>query len=175
MSQMEAKILYDNMIKIVTKYAPDRGKVLEVGCGSGDIATILAMRTHSFVYGVDQQRSSILEARSVSDFLENVSYNIGEAEELDFTDNFFDFVYSIRTLHEMADAEKSLKEMQRVLRPGGVLLVIDWTKEAAATILLVPENSFSPKEIKEMACLIGFTHFSISTKNNIYFILVAQK
>lgn len=80
-----------------------------------------------------------------------------EAEEPNFSDDFFHLAYSIRTLHETR-AEKSLKEIWGVLARGGVLIIIDWTKEEAASW---SEESFSQEELGEMLSETGFTQFNI--------------
>jgi len=92
------------------------------------------------------------------------------SEKLDFQDNFFKLVYSIRTLHEI-NAKKSLKEMYRVLVSNGVLIIMDWTKKAAASW---SEKSFDQNELKQMILHAGFARFKIQIKNDLY-VLIAKK
>ena len=92
------------------------------------------------------------------------------AEKLNFQDDFFKLVYSIRTLHE-TNAKKSLKEIYRVLVPNGMLVIIDWTKKAATAW---SEKSFDPDKLKQMLLHAGFARFKIRIKNDLY-ALIAKK
>lgn len=152
------------------QYVPKKGRILEIGCESGDVSMMLARETKNITYGVDNSKSAISEAKRKSCNLKNIFFDVMKAEELNFPDDFFHFVYSIRTLHE-TKAKKSLCEMYRVLVPGGMLIIIDWTKEAAAGW---SEKSFDLEELRAMLSHIGFAHFSIEVKNDCY-VLIAKK
>lgn len=160
----------EDISKLIMRYTPKRGRILEVGCESGDVSVVLARRTKNIIYGVDNSKSVISEAKRKSRNLKNIFFDVMKAEELNFPDDFFHLVYSIRTLHE-TKAKKSLGEMYRVLVPGGTLIIIDWTKEAAASW---SEKSFDPEELGAMLSHIGFAHFSIDVRNDFYE-LVARK
>jgi ubiquinone/menaquinone biosynthesis C-methylase UbiE len=160
----------EEIVKLIMRHVPKGGRILEIGCGSGDVSLALARETENIIYGVDSSKSAIFEAKRRSSNLKNIFFEVMRAEELNFPDNFFNLIYSVRTLHE-TKAKESLGEMYRVLVPGGRLIIIDWTKEAAASW---SEKSFDPEELEGMLSHIGFTHFSIKVKNDFYE-LVARK
>lgn len=106
----------------LTYWGFDRFKdklVLDVGCGPGWLTVNYAINGAK-AYAID------LTTRAVSltkDFLryKGVSANVneGNAEDLIFKDNFFDLVVASGVLHHTTDVLKAMKEVYRVLKPGG--------------------------------------------------------
>lgn len=181
------------ILKLIIRHAPKKGRILEVGCKDCNIAVALASmvtgyvkktsgksngrikelhiinKTKNIIYGVDKSELAIANAKQKSRQLKNVFCNVMRAEKLDFQDGFFDLIYSIRTLHE-TNAKKSLKEMRRVLASDGTLIIIDWTKKAAASW---SEKSFNSNELRQMLLHAGFARFKIWTKGDLY-VLIAK-
>jgi ubiquinone/menaquinone biosynthesis C-methylase UbiE len=184
----------EEILKLIMRHAPKKGRILEVGCKHCDIAIALASvvigyvkktsgkpkgkihdlhvldRTKNIIYGIDSSKLAITNAKKKSRHLTNIFCNVMRAEKLDFRDNFFKLVYSIRTLHE-TNAKNSLKEMYRVLTPNGILVIIDWTKQVATAW---SEKSFDPDELKQMILHAGFARFKIQIKNDFY-VLITKK
>lgn len=94
-------------------------RVLEVGVGSGSHAQFLAAHAKSFV-GIDitdyAVRSTCERLRLLG--LEGEIVRM-DAEQMGFPDNSFDFVWSWGVIHHSSNTEKVLREILRVLRPGG--------------------------------------------------------
>jgi ubiquinone/menaquinone biosynthesis C-methylase UbiE len=104
-------------------------RVLDVGCGTGYFARLLAdaVGPEGTVVGVDPSPEMIAYAsRNASDF-PNCQFRVGEAESLRFPAEHFDVVVSSLVMHHVSEASRvpALSEMRRVLRPGGTLLVAD--------------------------------------------------
>jgi SAM-dependent methyltransferase len=93
--------------------------VLEIGVGFGSHAQLLAPRARSYV-GIDLTTDAV-GATKRRFALANVSGTIlqMDAEMMDFPDASFDFIWSWGVIHHSADTGRILKEMHRVLRPGG--------------------------------------------------------
>ena len=111
-------------------------RALDVCCGTGDIALALA-RGGPEVTGLDfsQAMLEIARARSqrseVSDRKSEVHAPIflqGDAQQLPFPDNSFDAVTIGYGLRNLSSCETGLREMLRVARPGGRLVVLDFGK-----------------------------------------------
>ncbi|MFC1563556.1 class I SAM-dependent methyltransferase [candidate division KSB1 bacterium] len=80
----------------------------------------------------------------------NVSFTRESAEELSFPDNTFDRVFSISVIEHMPDnvIMRSMREMERVLKPGGLLLLtFDYHPEEEPGIIGFTENDFREKAL----------------------------
>jgi ubiquinone/menaquinone biosynthesis C-methylase UbiE len=106
-------------------------RVLDVGCGTGYFARMLArsVGTDGRVVGVDASPEMIQYAsRHASvDHVKNLRFQIGAAESLAFPDQHFDVAVSSLFIHHLpADLQlTAVRELSRVLRPGGTLLLAD--------------------------------------------------
>ena len=104
--------------------------VLDVGCGPGLDLIPLAERVgpEGLVIGVDPDRQLLWEAEQVKGGRENIRLVEGTAEHLPFPEAMFDRVRTDRVLQHLPQPEQALAEFWRVLRPGGVLTLIepDW-------------------------------------------------
>lgn len=98
--------------------------VLEIGVGYGSHAQLLAPRSGTYV-GIDlTARATAMTKSRLALF--NVPGRIlqMDAEAMDFADGSFDFIWSWGVIHHSADTGRILKEMHRVLRPGGQATVM---------------------------------------------------
>jgi ubiquinone/menaquinone biosynthesis C-methylase UbiE len=110
-------------------------KVLEIGSGDGTLAVTLAERGASIV-GLDASRP-MLDAAAARVTMANADVALcrGLAEALPFADDAFDAVVAVTILCFVDDAEGTFKEIGRVLRPGGRLVIGElgrWSTWAAA-------------------------------------------
>jgi SAM-dependent methyltransferase len=94
-----------------------RGKVLDVGCGAGSVAkAVKRERTDLQVFGCEMSRSALAVADATPD---GVAFKLATAERLPFADGELDFVWIFDVLEHVDDPAKVLREVARVLRPGG--------------------------------------------------------
>lgn len=98
--------------------------VLEIGCGLGTDGAQFAMAGADYV-GVDLTDAAVELARKHFE-LSNLrgSFRTADAEKLDFADDTFDVVYSHGVLHHTPDTESAVREVHRVLKPGGRAIVM---------------------------------------------------
>ncbi|MDQ1280539.1 MAG: hypothetical protein QG670_1802 [Thermoproteota archaeon] len=101
-------------------------RVLDLGCGPGILTTALASHV-SEVVGLDITPEMIERAcqRSIKLGLQNVRFEVGEAENLPFGDSYFDAIVTRLTFHHFTSPARVLGEMVRVLRRGGKLIIAD--------------------------------------------------
>jgi ubiquinone/menaquinone biosynthesis C-methylase UbiE len=105
-------------------------RVLDVGCGPGYFARMLAEATGpgGSVVGIDAAPEMTEYAGRRARRLTNCRFQPGAAEAIPFADGAFDVVVSSLMMHHLpADARaRAVREMLRVLRPGGTLLLADY-------------------------------------------------
>ena len=88
-------------------------KLLVVGCGSGLEAAILAQRLGAEDFGIDIEDNFDRQA------LKFAKLQTGDAMNLSFADETFDFVFSYHALEHIENPNKALREIHRVLKTGG--------------------------------------------------------
>ncbi|OJV96815.1 MAG: hypothetical protein BGO43_00830 [Gammaproteobacteria bacterium 39-13] len=104
--------------------------VLDVGCGIGHWGFTLApfLNSKTKLYGIDPEPAWVEKATTRAQekgISERFHYQIGKAEKIPFEDNTFDMVTCQTVLIHVADVDTALKEMIRVLKPGGLLAVAE--------------------------------------------------
>jgi SAM-dependent methyltransferase len=110
-------------------------KVLDVGTGFGINVAFLAgwLSKGSAVWTVDPSEEVLADVKAALDkeSARLVRFAVATADDLDFGDGFFGVVVSVMVLHHIERLQPALKEMARVLRPGGTLVVVDYKPEAS--------------------------------------------
>ena len=102
-------------------------RILEVGCGLGDDAAALARLVvpGGSVVAVDGSQAMIDAARARHGEIEGLTFDVADAAELPYQAGCFDACRIDRVLQHIADPAPAVREMVRVLRPGGVLVAYD--------------------------------------------------
>lgn len=95
----------------------DFGAILVVGCGDGREAATLAGHFGARTTGIDIADTFDAEAK------QTVDLRVMDATALGFPDAAFDLVYSFHALEHIPDDRAALREMNRVLKPGGVACI----------------------------------------------------
>lgn len=100
--------------------------VLDVACGPGVWALEMAQRVRS-VRGIDLTRAMLLQAAQFQQErgISNASFEQGDAGQLPYADGAFDLVACHFAFHHMPKPEAALREMLRVLKPQGRLMLVD--------------------------------------------------
>lgn len=110
--------------KFLMRHVPHNCEnALEIGCGTGAFARLLAKRSRRVV-ALDLSPEMIRVARSRSSQFDNLEFELADAMTWDFPQAQFDFICSIATLHHL-DQRPLLLKMKDALKPGGVLVVLD--------------------------------------------------
>jgi len=113
--------------------------VLDVGCGTGDltIAAKAAAGPSGEVYGTDAATNMIAVAQEKASKVGlKVTFQVGLIENIEFQDGQFDVVLSSLMMHHLPDDLKQvgLAEINRVLKPGGQLLIVDMQSTAGGSV-----------------------------------------
>lgn len=105
-------------------------RILDVATGTGDLAIAALRLSPDEVVGVDLSENMLAVGRKKLDKkgIQNISMHQGDSEHLPFEDNSFDAITVGFGVRNYENLEKGLKEMRRVLRPGGKLVVLEFSK-----------------------------------------------
>jgi SAM-dependent methyltransferase len=140
-------------------------RVLDVGCGSGWATRLLAdYAVSGRVTGIDISDEMVNLARESSRSHPNTDFEVASAEQLPFPANEFTHAFSMESLYYYRNIPKALKEIQRVLRPGGSFFaVVDlyWENEAThqwIDTLKVPVELLSIDDYRSLFIDAGFVN-----------------
>ncbi|MEY3964164.1 MAG: hypothetical protein RLZZ106_1419 [Cyanobacteriota bacterium] len=112
---------------------PPGSRVLDVGCGIGGSARILARDYGLDVLGISISPAQIARARQLTPAqLGQCRFAVMDALDLQLADGSFDAVWSVEACPHMPDKQRYADELLRVLRPGGRLAVADWNRRDPA-------------------------------------------
>ncbi len=96
----------------------------DLGCGTGALSAAIAPHvTH--VHAVDASSAMVSAAHARLDRLSNVTVHAGTLEALPLADASLDVAILMLVMHHVADPPRALREVRRVLRPGGRVLIAD--------------------------------------------------
>jgi len=104
-------------------------RILDVACGTGDLALALFESTGARVIGTDFCRPMLeIANRKASERQRAIPFIEGDALQLPFPDDSFDGVTIGFGLRNLASVEGGLSELFRVLKPGGMMVVLEFSK-----------------------------------------------
>lgn len=108
---------------IIEALSPQDGeKILDLGCGTGYYLFLLSSLPVSlYLTGLDNDQKALQEAKDSLD--KKIKFILSDSHRLPFKKNTFDKIVASEVLEHLADDQKALKEMYRVLDPGGVLVI----------------------------------------------------
>ncbi len=105
-----------------------RFTVLDVGCGGGrTVSKLAAMAAQGKVHGIDYSEESVAASRRYNAQAVRagrVEIHLADVEKLPFSDKTFDLVTGVETHFWWPDITAGLREIRRVLKPGGTLILI---------------------------------------------------
>ena len=136
-------------------------QVLDVGCGGGYLARLLAAAVgpDGQATGVDPSEAAVRYARRRA--AANCTFRVGVAQDLDLPDRSFDVVTSTLAAHHIPEAARAAAfgEMFRVLRPGGALLAADFRprgRRHTPHALASARRHGNAVPLEELATVAGF-------------------
>jgi len=161
-------------------------RVLEIGCGSGYGATIIRK-----LFEVGELTATDLDPRLIARAKARasdsaVSFEVADACGLGCPDDTYDAIFDFGVIHHIPNWQDCLRELRRVLKPGGRIFVIDTPIESYRSFVGWIIRIFTAHPYKEMfnesefiVCLgkLGFQILrrDVYNPNLYYFVLVAEK
>ena len=157
------------LIRSVLRYVPSSSgaRVIDIGCGTGRYALLLASGTEAQVFATDLSRAMVEKARE-KDKGQDVSWSLSDACRMPFAGESFDVALLFLVLHVVKDSKKALQETYRILRPGGYCLILTHSRtqlDRQTVFRFFPEarklnkrRMLSLTKLKELVREIGFHH-----------------
>jgi len=128
----------------------EAGKVLDVGCGTGWTSRMIAkMVPNGEVVGIDFAEGMIEKAKQLalkdkSHKYGNLSFTVADVEDIPYPDGYFDCAMCLESFSWFPNPEAALREMKRVLIPGGKLCVADGADSRPLRLILKAWKLFIP-------------------------------
>lgn len=139
--------------------------VLEIGCGAGSDLLRFA-QAGAITSGIDlSPHSAFLADSRLRLYHNNGNVIVADAENLPFTANTFDLVYSWGVLHHTPDTERSIKEIFRVTKPGGKICIMLYHKHSIVALQMYARYglmAFHP--LRKLSDILAKHHESPGTK-----------
>ena len=150
---------------------------VDIGAGTGyitrEIADIAGPSVQ--IHALDIEPLMIEEMRETLPVNGPVKPQLMARDQLPFADNSMDGVWMITLFHELEPAEPLLKEIRRVLRPGGCLLIIDWEKNEEACEHGPPfQHRVAEDTTKQQVTTIGFENVEIVPGFHFHYGIIGQ-
>ena len=139
-------------------------RALDIGTGFGRNAVFLAhhLAPGSHVWSVDPSAESLKrgdDAVREAGLTASVTLGPGSAERLPFRDDEFDLTMGVMLFHHLVEVPPALKEMGRVTKPDGKLLIVDWGPTAHLLPFAIEHRAddfYTPRAIEKMLMQAGF-------------------
>ena len=124
------KIWRKKTVLLLKKTKPE--KVLDIATGTGDLALEIYKRLKpDKITGVDISEGMLKVAREKiqrKKLSQVIDFRVGDSENLKFDDNYFDAVTVAFGVRNFANLKAGLKEMYRVLKPGGKIVILEFSQ-----------------------------------------------
>ena len=155
-------------------------KILEIGAGTGRIAKHYGFKVHDLTL-LDPAENMLKRAITLIPHAKPV---VGFSEQMEFSSNTFDKIVCYDTLHHWQNQVKGLREAFRVLKPGGILLVLEvdqnnfWGRKVQLleNVLRMNSRMHKPFDLRLILEKIGYTNVIYDpTNNGLTYALVGTK
>lgn len=100
----------------------NKKKILDAGCGVGSLSKVLSSMYEAEIHGCDASAGRINEAKKNID---GVHFFEADITSLDCSNNTYDIIFARFVLEHTTEPEKILNELYRVLKPGGIIVIIE--------------------------------------------------
>jgi ubiquinone/menaquinone biosynthesis C-methylase UbiE len=162
----------DKVAEIALASIREPQRVLDIGCGTGYLLRRLAARVpDAELVGLDPAPHMVEAARAASTE-HRMSFESGVAEVLPFGDDWFDLVVSTTSFDHWTDQRAGLKEVARVLRRKGQLVLADLFSIWMVPTLLVGHRGRA-RTIKRATILLQSAGLEVRGRHNLYVVVQA--
>ena len=151
-------VFYQAIHKRLLDYVelPEQAKVLDIGCGTGRLLNRLAAKYPNLQgTGLDFSSEMLRQARRSNCHRPRLIFVQGNAAPLRFVSEQFDAVFNTISFLHYAEPERVLAEIYRVLRPGGMLYLVDPTNRSLTASWHDEMRLYSRERRQQMGMQVG--------------------
>lgn len=150
---------------------------LDAGAGTGFFTIPAARLTNGAVYAadLDKQMLSVIEVKAAAEGLSHITTLQESIDALSLPDSSVDIVLVSCILHEVPSLTETLKELNRVLKPGGTILCIEYEKEESSVQGPPMEIRIPSDLMKKELSTTGFAPQQCRVPSESMYIITAQK
>jgi len=144
---------------------PKGSRILDAGCGMGDVASYLAAHNGYHIEGIDILDFNIEEAErriKVRGLRDLVHVQLMSYEELTFPANSFDAIYTMETFVHASHPKKVLEGFYQALKPGGKLVMFEYSRDKDGEMSKRAQEVFA--YINKYAAMPAFQQFTHGTQ-----------
>ena len=151
--------------------------VMDIGCGDGFFTILAAKKVgkNGHVYALDVDPSAIekLQSKAKAEGLNNITAEVGKAEETVFCKQCADFILYSMNLHDFDDPAKVLQNARQMIKLDGIVIDLDWKK-----INIPPGPPLAIKFSKEyVSGLMSSAGFTVTKNHDVgpyHYVVVAK-
>ena len=122
----------NKLVGLLATYHPD--DILDVATGTGDLAISLSTLEPRKIIGIDISDKMLEVGRrkiSEAGLEKKITFRSGDAEKIPFSDQTFDAITVAFGVRNFEDLSLGLREMKRVLRPGGIMMILEFSQPSS--------------------------------------------
>lgn len=159
--------------KEVTKHIKDGDSVLEVAPGAGYLSIELAKLGKYKITGMDISKDLVeICIRNAEEAGVQIDFQQGNVSNMPFQSNVFNFIICVLAFKNFKEPIKALQEMHRVLKPGGITLIMDLNRNASMKVTKKVAENMGLKGLK--AYLAGAIQRSVAYSRNEFETFITQ-
>lgn len=150
-------------------------KILDIGTGWGKMSIILALHGYEVTTGEPEKWSDWEIYAKQAGVLEKIHYQEMDAQQLNFEDKVFEFIFLLGSLHHIPDKKRAFSEFLRILHPEGRIILFDYTDKRVAQIKKRIHHHPPEIKLKEILNEIPVTYKQFIDEKKEIFCYIIQK
>ena len=163
---------HEKLRQIIAGLIKPGDTVLECACGTGLLSTVIASKCGTLT-ATDFSEKMLKRAKKNCSVFHNITFRYADITALDFPDSSFDKVVAGNVIHLLDEPLKALDELNRVCKPGGMLIIPTYmnkdragkTSEFAATVDKAGadfKRQFTTESYKQFFLEAGYTDVQVT-------------
>lgn len=123
-NEIRQDLTYTDIAELIRKHIPKGSRILELGGGGMPQVSYLLHNEYEIYFSdFSEDLVKLSRRRLLFNKVKNIKYFVLDAEKIPFKDNYFDAVYICSALHHLPDNDKAMKEMRRVTKKHGIIII----------------------------------------------------